>query len=47
MTEIEKLEWFKGMKGILEHNYKVMKHNSLDNAPQPMITVKEYFEKGF
>jgi hypothetical protein len=47
MTEIEKLEWFKGMSGILEHNYKVMKHNSLDNAPQPMITVKEYFEKGF
>jgi hypothetical protein len=42
----EKLEWFKGMKSILEHNYKVMKQNSLDNAPQPMLTVKEYFEKG-
>lgn len=47
MTADEKLEWFKGMRGILEHNYKVMKHNSLANAPQPMLTVKEYFEKGF
>jgi hypothetical protein len=47
MSADEKLEWLKGMKNILEHNYTVMKHNSLDNAPQPMITVREYFERGF
>jgi hypothetical protein len=43
----EKLEWFNGMKNIFEHNYNVMKRNSLTNAPQPMLTIKEYFEKGF
>jgi hypothetical protein len=41
----EKLDWFLGMKDILEHNYKVMKRNSLDNAPQSMITIKEYFQE--
>jgi hypothetical protein len=46
MSSVEKLEWFKNMKSILEYNYKVMEHNSLDSAPQPMLTIKEYFEKG-
>jgi hypothetical protein len=47
MSQDEKLKWFEKMKPILEHNYKVMKKNSLVNAPQPMITIKEYFERGF
>ena len=47
MSQDEKLKWFAQMKPILEHNYKVMKQNSLVNAPQPMITIKEYFERGF
>jgi hypothetical protein len=40
------LDWYKGMGDILEHNYEVMKKNSINHAPQSMITISEYFNKG-
>lgn len=42
----QRLDWFKGMKDILEYNYDVMRKNSLSNAPLSMVTISECFKKG-
>lgn len=41
----KRLEWFAGMKEILEHNYKVMKENSIVNIPTSIITIDKYFKR--
>jgi len=40
------LDWYRGMGEILQHNYAVMKKNSFTNAPQSMITITNYFQRG-
>jgi len=41
----DKVEWFKGMEDILQHNREVLRKNSNDYVPKAMIDVHRYYEE--
>lgn len=43
----DKLEWFKGMEDILEHNREVLRRNSEEYLPDSMIALIDYYEEFF
>jgi hypothetical protein len=45
LTPMEKLEWFKGMRDILDHNLNVLRKNTVDVVPQSYIEIREHFER--
>jgi hypothetical protein len=40
----ERLEWYAGMKEILEFNYDKLKRNSIMRVPKSMVTIANYFK---
>ena len=45
IPEEEKLSWFKGMKDILEYNYKIFEANTKGGIPKPMDAILEYVDR--
>ena len=45
MTTDEILNWYIGMKDILEHNAAVIKNNSSINIPPAIVKIKEYVDQ--
>lgn len=41
----DKVEWFKDMEDILQHNREVLRKNSNDYVPKAMIDVHRYYEE--
>jgi hypothetical protein len=40
----QKLDWFCGMQEILEHNYQVLKNNSVNTISASILTIDSYFK---